>query len=127
MLIFLAVAGIQLLVFRRYRRRFLEHIVLGLSVATFYILVVAVGELALIVTRQTRIGPIDGLLRQGVGGTLLPIYWFFAIRRFYGARAWRAARDTIFVTTSQVVIAISMNIGIFALLAATAAMPPAGH
>jgi hypothetical protein len=41
-------------------------------------------------------------------------------RRFYGAGARRAVFDTLLVTSSQVLIAILMNVAVFALLIETA-------
>ena len=120
MLIFLFVALAQQLLFRRFHRRYLEHVALALNVSTFYLLIFAVGELALVITGQQEFGTVDSLLREIVGGIALPIYWYFAIRRFYGSSAWRAVPDTLLVTASHVLFAILTNVAVFALLIETA-------
>jgi Protein of unknown function (DUF3667) len=120
MLIFLFVALAQQLLFRRFHRRYLEHVTLALSVSTFYLLVISAGELVLLIAAQPEFGTVDSVLREVVGGIALPVYWYFAIRRFYGVRAWRAVPDTLLVAASHVLLAILTNVAVFALLIETA-------
>jgi hypothetical protein len=120
MLIFLFVALAQKLLFRRFHRHYLEHVTLALSVSTFYLLVIAAGELILLIAAQPEFGTVDSVLREVIGGIALPVYWYFAIRRFYGVRAWRAIPDTLLVAASHVLLAILTNVAVFALLIETA-------
>ncbi len=57
LLIWLCVAAVQLIILRFYRRRYLEHTVLALGVATFYLLVLmsAASAMIVIVAAQTVI------------------------------------------------------------------------
>jgi Protein of unknown function (DUF3667) len=119
MLIFLCVALVQLAVFKNLNRRYLEHAALGMSVATFFLLLTSASSLALL---AAHLGPADQtslLTSQGLDMLALCIYWYFAIRRFYGTSAIRSAAATIVIAAAQILIAIALNIGVLASLVVT--------
>jgi hypothetical protein len=84
MLIFLGVAGVLKLLFYRQRRRYLEHAVFALSVTTWYLLLVSVGELALALTRSRQFAQLELELAEWLTPAMA-VYGWFALRCFYGA------------------------------------------
>jgi hypothetical protein len=46
----------------------------------------------------------------------LPIYWFFAIRRFYGLKTSASAGAAVIVTAGQAVVATMLNTAVLAVL-----------
>jgi hypothetical protein len=59
---------------------------------------------------------LDGALQTLVLISALPIYWFFAIRRFYGLKSFVSAGAAIILTASQSAVAFALNIVVFAVL-----------
>lgn len=116
LLIFLATAGIQKLIFNRLHRRYLEHVVLALNVASFTLAAVTVSELLVWAASRNHHGDLDGALQTLVLISALPIYWFFAIRRFYGLKSFVSAGAAIILTASQSAVAFALNIVVFAVL-----------
>jgi hypothetical protein len=127
LVIFLGVAFVQWGVFWRWRRRYLEHAILGLSVATFCLLAVLLYDLAWILASTlaptladaTGGGAMGNGFAIGITAAVLLTYWFIAIRRFYGAPVLGAAAATIVITIAQVIIAEVLNILELALLVVT--------
>jgi hypothetical protein len=119
MLIFLGVGGVLQLLFYRQHRRYLEHTVLALSITTWYLLLVSVGELALIIMRSRQDGASDLEVAQWLA-PLLAVYGWFAFRRFYGASRPYAALAAVGLLLGQGLIAMILNIVVIALLIVTA-------
>lgn len=116
LLIFLATAGLQKLIFYRLHRRYLEHVVLALNVASFFLAALTVGEsLAWAATRH-RYGDLGGVLQTIIVLSALPIYWTFAIRRFYGLKISVSVAAAIIVTATQAAIAAMLNTAVLAVL-----------
>ncbi|HEY2590948.1 MAG TPA: DUF3667 domain-containing protein, partial [Steroidobacteraceae bacterium] len=84
--IYLFVALFQRLIFARLKRRYLEHLVLALNVLTFYLLINAFGQLFILWIDGARLAYAEGMLQSMTGFFVLPVYWYFSIRRFYGLR-----------------------------------------
>jgi Protein of unknown function (DUF3667) len=116
LLIFLATAGLQKLIFNRLHRRYLEHVVLALNVASFTLVAVTVSELLVWVASRNHYGDLDGVLQSLILVSALPIYWFFAIRRFYGLKTFVSAGAAIILTALQAAVAVALNIAVFAVL-----------
>jgi Protein of unknown function (DUF3667) len=116
LLVFLATAGLQKLVFYRLHRRYLEHVVLALNVASFLLATLTVSEILVWAVIRNRYGVLDAELQTPIILSALPIYWFFAIRRFYGLKAIVSAAAAIIVTAGQAIFATTLNIGVLALL-----------
>ena len=116
MLVFLAVAAIQKIIFLRTGRRYLEHVTLALNVVTFFIVVMVVIEVGLGLFARSDFAALDLEAQQWIGITLLPIYWFLAIRRFYRLRAPPAAFGTVLIWVSNILIAWCLNILVIAIL-----------
>jgi hypothetical protein len=119
MLIFLAVGGVLQLLFYRQHRRYLEHAVLALSITTWYLLLVSVGEFVLLLVRSRQHVPSDLELATWLAPALT-VYGWFAFRRFYGASRWYATLAAVVLLLSQGLIAIILNIAVIALLLVTA-------
>lgn len=119
MLIFLGVGGVLQLLFYRQHRRYLEHAVLALSMTTWYLLLVSVGEFALMLIRSRQYGVSDLTVAQWLAPTLV-VYGWFAFRRFYGASGWYATLAAVVMLLSQGLIAMILNIAVIALLLVTA-------
>jgi hypothetical protein len=120
MLIFLGIAALQKLVFLRSGRRYLEHVALSLNVVSFYIVVLLLAEIFLSIAGRSHFADYDVEAQQWVGVTLLPLYWFLAIRRFYGLRALPSLFGALMMWIGQVLIALGMNLLVLALLIETA-------
>ena len=120
LLIFLGVAALQKLVFYRTGRRYLEHVALALNICSFYILVLLLIELAIGIFARSHFAADALAAQQWVGITLLPVYWFFAIRRFYRLRALPSLITALIMWVGQVLIALCLNLGVLALLIETA-------
>jgi hypothetical protein len=119
MLIFLGVGGVLQLLFYRQHRRYLEHAVLALSITTWYLVLVSVGEFALMLMRLRQYGDSDLKLAQWLAPTLV-VYAWFAFRRFYGASRWYTTLAAIVFLLGQGLIAMILNIAVIALLLVTA-------
>lgn len=119
MLIFLGVGGILQLLFYKQHRRYLEHAVLALSITTWYLLIVSIGELALMIMRLRQYGASDLEVAQWLA-PLLAVYGWFAFRRFYGASRPYATLAAVVMLLGQGLIAKVLNIAVVALLIATA-------
>jgi predicted nucleic acid-binding protein len=120
LVIFLVVAAGQKLIFYRLHRRYLEHVALALNVSALYIAVIVVGELLFGAVARHRFGDFDGTLQHLAGVSVLPVYWFLAIRRFYGLRTVFSASAAIVVTAVHAAVAVSLNAIVYAILIFTA-------
>jgi Protein of unknown function (DUF3667) len=120
LLIVFLVALVQLAVLRAYRRRYLEHLTLALNVVTFSMLVLTVGDIVTLTIGRGSVGDMAFIYRNNIVAYLLPIYWFFAIRRFYGTRWSGSILYTVVITAANVLIAIGLNSLLLLLLVATA-------
>jgi hypothetical protein len=116
MLVFLGVAAIQKLVFYRAHRRYLEHVALALNVVSFYIVVMVLIEAALAIFARSHYASYDAQAQQLIALTLLPLYWFLAIRRFYRVRALPAVLGTVMIWIGNVLIAQCLNFLVLAIL-----------
>jgi hypothetical protein len=116
LLVFLVTAGFQKLIFYRLHRRYLEHVVLALNVASFYLAALTVSELLVWAATRNRYGDLDATLQTLIVMSALPTYWFFAIRRFYGLKKSVSAGAAIIVTASQAAVAVALNTALFAVL-----------
>ena len=121
MVIFLAMGGVLQLLFYRQHRRYLEHAVFALSITTWYVLLVSVGQFAtlLMSVRQSGAFDLELTLEQWLAPALA-VYSWFALRRFYGASRLYTTLATVVLFLSQVLIAIILNIAVIALLLVTA-------
>jgi hypothetical protein len=120
MLIFLGIAALQKLVFFRSGRRYLEHVALSLNIVSFYIVVLLIVEVGLGIFSRSHFADYDVDAEQWAAVTLLPVYWFLAIRRFYGLRALPSLFGALIMWVGQVLIALCMNLLVLALLIETA-------
>jgi hypothetical protein len=120
MLIFLGVAALQKLVFYRSGRRYLEHVALSLNIVSFYIVVLLLAEVGLGIFGRSHFADYDVVAQQWVGVSLLPLYWFIAIRRFYGLRALPSLFGALLMWVGHVLVALCMNLLVIALLIETA-------
>lgn len=101
----LALLGIM----RKYHRRYLEHLTLCLNVVTFLVLVMAVGDvITLILGRGSVSDEADGY-RINAASYVLPFYWVFAIRRFYGTSWVGAIFYTVAIMVAMLLIAQVLN------------------
>jgi hypothetical protein len=119
LLIFLVTAGFQKILFYRLRRRYLEHVALALNVATFYLAVLLIGELLVGAATRRSLGNSEELLQSLVAMFALPVYWFFAIRRFYGIGKSLSAVSAILMTAAYGAIAVGFNTVVYAILIET--------
>lgn len=120
MLIVFAMAAAQLLVFRRFHRRYLEHLALALEVTTFFIGLVAAMEIAALLIGRGTIDPRAETIRDIATSIALPIYWFAAIKRFYGTGTGAAIGYAVVTTLINSAIGQVFNILVFSLLVVTA-------
>ena len=120
MLIFLGLAALQKLVFYRSGRRYLEHVALSLNIVSFYIVILLLIEVAVGIFGRSHFAEYDVVARQWVAFTLLPVYWFLAIRSFYGLRALPSLFGALTMWVGHVLIAFCMNLLVLALLIETA-------
>jgi hypothetical protein len=118
LLVFLLIAWAQLAIMRKYHRRYLEHLMLSLNVATFILLVLIVGDIVTLVAGRGSISEVAESYRLNAPGYLLPIYWFFAIRRFYGTTWSGAIVYGVAISVANVLIAIVLNLLVALLLVA---------
>ncbi len=116
MLVFLGVAAIQKAVFFRTHRRYLEHVALALNVVSFYIVVMILIEAVLGIFARSHYASYDAEALKLIALTLLPLYWFLAIRRFYGVRALPALFGTGMLWIGNVLIAQCLNVLVLAIL-----------
>jgi hypothetical protein len=119
MLIFLSVGGVLQLLFYRQHSRYLEHAVLALSITTWYLLLVSVGEFALMLMRSRQYVASDLELATWLAPALT-VYGWFAFRRFYGASRLYATLAAVVLLLSQGLIAMILNMAVIALLLVTA-------
>jgi hypothetical protein len=119
MLIFLGVGGVLQLLFYAQHRRYIEHAVLALSITTWYLLLVSVGEFALMLVRSRQHVASDLELATWLAPTI-SVYGWFAFRRFYGASRWYATFAAVVLLLGQGLIAMILNIAVIALLLVTA-------
>ena len=120
MLIFLGVAALQKLVFYRSGRRYLEHVALSLNIVSFYIVILLLIEVAVGIFGRSHFADYDVNAQTWAGLTLLPVYWFLAIRRFYALRAVPSVFGALIMWAGHVVIAFCLNLLVLALLIETA-------
>ena len=120
MLIFLGVAALQKLVFYRSGRRYLEHVALSLNIVSFFIVVLLLAEVGLGIFCRSHFADYDVIAQQWVGVTLLPVYWLFAIRRFYGLRGLPSLFGALMMWIGHVLVALCINLLVLALLIETA-------
>jgi hypothetical protein len=120
MLIFLGLAALQKLVFYRSGRRYLEHVALSLNIVSFYIVILLLVDVGLGIFGRSHFADYDVDAQQWVGATLLPVYWFLAIRRFYGLRALPSLFGALMMWVGHALIALCMNLLVLALLIETA-------
>jgi hypothetical protein len=120
MLIFLAIAALQKLLFYRSGRRYLEHVALSLNIVSFYIVILLFVEIGLGIFARGHFADYSLDAQQWVGITLLPVYWFLAIRRFYGLRVLPSLFAGLTMWVGHVLIALCLNLLVLALLIETA-------
>jgi hypothetical protein len=118
MLIFLGVGGVLQLLFYRQHRRYLEHAVLALSITTWYLLLVTLGEIAVLLVPLRNYAASDLQIAQWLAPTIL-VYGWFAFRAFYGASRWYATFAALVMFIGQGLIAVILNIAVIALLLVT--------
>jgi hypothetical protein len=118
-LICLFVALLQQIVLLRTHRRYLEHLALALNVLTFYLLVLAVVQLLVPWIFANHSAGALGEVQTVLSLTVLPVYWYLSIRRFYRIdRPWAAAA-AVTVTIGNALIAMVLNTAILAVLIVT--------
>jgi hypothetical protein len=110
LLIFFLVAAAQMLILRRYRRRYLEHLALSLNVATFAFLLLVAADVVTLIVGRGSINETMEVLRINCVGFTLPIYWLFAIRRFYGTSWGGAMLYALAVSIANILIATGLNL-----------------
>jgi hypothetical protein len=118
-LIYVFVALVLQVVLSAARRRYLEHLVLALNVLTFYLVVMAVVQPLSTWIANNHAADASGELQTVLSITVLPIYWYLSIRRFYGIGRRRAAAAAATITICNALIAIVLNIAILAVLIVT--------
>jgi Protein of unknown function (DUF3667) len=118
-LIYVFVALLQQVVLLRTHRRYLEHLALALNVLTFYLLVTAVVQLLFPWIFNNHTAEALGEIQTVLSLTVLPVYWYLSIRRFYRiGRPWAAAAAAT-ITIGNALIATVLNTAIFAVLIVT--------
>ncbi len=118
-LVYVFVALLQQLILFRTHRRYLEHLALALNVLTFYLLVTALAQLLLPWLGREHSSVAEGVLQTVLSVTVLPAYWYLAIRRFYGLGVPSSAAAAIAITIGNALIALILNTAIYALLIVT--------
>jgi len=111
----LALLGIM----RKYHRRYLEHLTLSLNVVTLLVLVMAVGDVITLLLGRGSVSELADAYRINAAEYVLPFYWVFAIRRFYGTSWGGAIVYTVAIMLAMLLIAQALNI--FMLLSLIAA------
>jgi hypothetical protein len=115
-LIFLGVAAVLAGLFQRLRRGFVEHLALALNVTSFFLFMFICGEIAIDLAARPRAAALNLDWQQLVSMSALPLYWWLAIRRFYGVRPLPAAGAAALMTASHALIATLLNTLLLALL-----------
>jgi hypothetical protein len=82
----------------------------------FFICVLIVGEALVAVLGHSRMGMQAEVVRDVVVSTVVPFYWFAAIRRFYGTGTLAAVLYAVLMTAADVLIANLLNVLILALM-----------
>jgi Protein of unknown function (DUF3667) len=113
----LALLGIM----RKYRRRYLEHLTLALNVITFTLLVMVVGDVVTLLLGRGSVSELAEAYRTNAAAVVLPFYWVFAIRRFYGTSWGGAIAYTLAITAAALLIAQVLDDLMLLLLIAAAA------
>jgi len=108
------------LVFARLQRRYLEHLALALNVLTFYLLCNAIGQVLILAIYRGDARDAEGLLQTGLALIVLPSYWFFSTKRFYGIRPFWALLSSVVMTVGNAILALAINIIAYAVLLITA-------
>jgi hypothetical protein len=109
MIVFLIAAAL-LLIFRKYHRRYLEHLTLALNAVTFLLLMMLVGDAITLIAGRGSVSELAQGYRINVPALLLPFYWLLAIHRFYGTTWLGAVFYVVAVSAATLVIAQVMNI-----------------
>jgi hypothetical protein len=120
LLIFMLVAAVQQVIFYRLHRRYLEHLVLALNVASFFLVAVTVCEVLAWAVTRNRFGNLDAQVQWLMAMTALPVYWWLAIRRFYELKTLPSAVAAIFITAANAVMAFCLSTIVYAILITTA-------
>lgn len=120
LLIFLLVAGVQELIFFRLHRRYLEHVALALNVAAFFLAAITISELLIWAVTRSRLGNWLDSVQSIIALTALPVYWFFAIRRFYDLKPLSSAVAAALLTLANSVIALGLVTIVYAIIMVTA-------
>jgi hypothetical protein len=118
-LIFLGIACVANLVFYRLHRRYLEHTVFALSLTTWYLLLVSIGEVGISIGRSPHSAELDLTLAKWLNPAIA-VYGWFAVRRFNGVSRNYATLATVVLFPSGVLISMALNITVIAFLIVTA-------
>jgi len=117
---FIGVAAIQGLVFWPRRRRFVEHLALALTVTSFLLVaLIGIGCVVVLVV-PARFAEITTSVQQILAFSALPLYWGFAIHRFYGTGPLASAGLAVVMALAQAVTATVLYTLMLALLIVTA-------
>ena len=84
------------------------------------IVILLLVEVGLGIFGRSHFADYNAAAQQWIALTLLPVYWFLAIRRFYGLRALPSLFGALIMWVGQVLIALCMNLLVLALLIETA-------
>lgn len=118
MVVFFAALALQGIM-RKYHRRYLEHLILALNAVTFLVLVMVLGDVITLLLGRGSVSDLAAALRINVASYLLPFYWLFAIRRFYGSSWGGAVVYTVAIMAAMIFIAQILNgLTLLALIAA---------
>ena len=118
-MIYVFVALLLQVVLLKTHRRYLEHLSLALNVLTFYLLVTAIVQLLLPWIFNDHTAETLGETQTVLSVTVLPVYWYLSIRRFYRiGRRWAAAAAAT-ITIGNALIAMVLNTVIIAVLIVT--------
>jgi hypothetical protein len=111
----LALLGIM----KKYRRRYLEHLTLALHVITFTLLAMVAGDVVTLILGRGSVSEMAEAYRTNAAAFVLPFYWVFAIRRFYGT-SWRGSvAYALAISVASLTIAQVLNdLMLLALIAA---------
>jgi len=116
LLIAFLVSAVQMLLLRRFHRRYIEHLTLCLTVVTFSMLVMIAG---CVITLAMGLGQVTqgaDAVRQNAAAIVLPVYWFFAVKRFYSTTAGASLLYAAGITLANFAIALAINLAIIAIL-----------
>jgi hypothetical protein len=108
MVVFFAALALQGIM-RKYHRRYLEHLILSLNAVTFVVLVMAVGDVITLLLGRGSVSDLADAYRINAASYLLPFYWVFAIRRFYGTSWGGAIVYAVAIMLSMLLIAQILN------------------